>query len=394
MNILAIETSCDETALCIMEAEKNEGEISFNLLSNILHSQIKEHEKYGGVFPSLAKREHARRIVPLLKEVVDNSKLSGKSNNIDVEKFRDKFNGLFSHEENLSDELLSFLKENNRPDIDLIAVTEGPGLEPALWVGINTAIALSIAWRIPVMPVNHLEGHIASVVFDPEENKTLPFPIFPSLALIISGGHTEMIKMNDWGSYKYIGGTLDDAVGEAFDKVARMIDIPYPGGPKIAQLAEEARETREKGERADFSFPRPMINSGDNNFSFSGLKTSAMYKIKEMEHPLSDKTKRMISRELEEAITETLLSKVSKVIENEDVSSLIISGGVSANQHIKNEFKKLSLKYNIPFHIPHIKITTDNAVMIALSSAIRSIYSKEKFSVGEKIEAKGNLEIV
>src|SRR3989338_4703331 len=340
MKILGIETSCDETAVCLIEAEGSFGaSFKFQVLGNALHSQIATHAPYGGIFPNLAKREHAKNLVPLLSEVLAQSAqavqgpsliqlVQGRSLNI---------RELLVREPELFQALEEFLKTHGRPDIDAIAVTHGPGLEPALWVGVNFAKALSAVWNIPIVPVNHLEGHIAmAIVSNPDTslyNEVSGLRIdesgFPAIALVISGGHTELDLITEWPKFKTIGETRDDAVGEAFDKVARMMGLPYPGGPHISALAEMSRNNAEHtrndadeiprpNERihsfgracksasspheSALNLPRPMIHEPGFDFSFSGLKTAVLRLVKD--RVLSEEEKTEIAREFEDAATE------------------------------------------------------------------------------------------
>jgi N6-L-threonylcarbamoyladenine synthase len=236
MKLLGIETSCDETAVCIIAAEGNFGaEFRYNILGNALLSQATLHAKFGGVFPNLAKREHAKNLVPILKEAL------GQAGELRLDQSSPataSLKALLVREPELLEQLEAFLQTHAKPDVDAIAVTAGPGLEPALWVGINFAKALSFAWNIPIVAANHMEGHIVLSMMGKE--RLAPFE-FPALALLISGGHTELVLSKEFGTYQPIGQTRDDAAGEAFDKVARMLELPYPGGPEISRLAEEAR---------------------------------------------------------------------------------------------------------------------------------------------------------
>ncbi|MHB8860687.1 MAG: tRNA (adenosine(37)-N6)-threonylcarbamoyltransferase complex transferase subunit TsaD, partial [Minisyncoccota bacterium] len=257
MNILAIETSCDETAIAIVAATGDEKNAEFEVLGNALISQIDIHKEYGGVFPALAKREHAKNLVPILEAALEEAELLHEDTQAMSEETRDKIAAILSREPGLAEAFFEFITECEPPAIDAIAVTAGPGLEPALWVGINFARALALAWQKPLVAVNHMEGHImAALAYNKKESLRDPTdtpPIstrlnlviedvkMPVLALLISGGHTELVLMHEWLQYRLVGQTLDDAVGEAFDKVARMLDLPYPGGPEVSRLAEEAR---------------------------------------------------------------------------------------------------------------------------------------------------------
>lgn len=392
MKILAIETSCDETAISIINAEGGLSNPKLSVLSDVVLSQIEIHSKYGGVFPALAKREHAKNIIPLLKEALVEANLFSKNDSMSEipEKETRK---IFSHEKDLVEDMLDFLKNTAPPNIDAIAVTYGPGLEPALWVGINTAKTLSLAWNKPIIPVNHLEGHIASVLLNKGQNEEIKRPQMPSLALIISGGHTELIKIEDWGKYEFLGGTVDDAVGEAFDKVARMLDLPYPGGPPLSKMAEKARQTEMNN---PFVFPRPMKHSGDLNFSFSGLKTSVLYTIKKQES-VSEKEKQFIACAFEEAVADILVDKTKKALEEGSYGAIIVSGGVSANSFIRRSFQELERDTDIPLLIPDLSLSTDNACMIALAgflilkTRMETIITDSKNL--KKLNAEGNLKI-
>ena len=268
-------------------------------------------------------------------------------------------------------------------------VTEGPGLEPALWVGISFAKALSFAWDIPVIPVNHMEGHIVSAMVK-YENETLAKIEeieFPAIALLVSGGHTELIKINSIGNYDVIGRTRDDAVGEAFDKVARLLGFPYPGGPEISKLADEA-ERFEKNE--DFKLPRPMLNSGDLDFSFSGIKTAVRYMIEKIPN-ITAEIKMQIAKEFEDAVVEVLVSKTKTAIENNNVQTLIVGGGVIANKKLRNALTQALPDTKVL--IPDMKLTTDNATMIAVAAYLHLKQDKKALTDQGEITASGNLSL-
>ena len=369
MIILGIETSCDETAVSIVEANGDLESLDFKVLGSAINSQIKIHEEFGGVVPNLAKREHQKNLPFVLAQAL---KEAGLISN-------DKF-------------------QISNPGIDLIAVTVGPGLEPALWVGITFAEKLGKKWNIPVIPANHLEGHMASVLFNKDKKIG-----FPALALLISGGHTELAFLKSWTEKEKLGETQDDAVGEAFDKVARMLGLPYPGGPEISKLAEKARKKNIKLEK---EFPRPMMHSKDFNFSFSGLKTSVLYYLRNLTDisvfpPLtkgrvrggvSVERKLAVAREFEDAVIETLVSKTKKAIEEYLPKTLIIGGGVIANKALRENFLKLSEKYaDLEILIPEKSLTTDNATMITASAYIEYLNSP-KSDYGE-LKAQGNLNL-
>lgn len=358
MKILGIETSCDETAIAVIEAPQ------FKIIGSALHSQIDLHKEYGGVYPNLAKREHIKNLPIVLSEALQKAGIE---------------------EENLAQE------------INMIAVTVGPGLEPALWTGITFAKELGEKHNIPLVPTNHMEGHIASILLEKEELQ------FPAVALLISGGHTELVHMKSWTEKEIIGATKDDAVGEAFDKVARMLGLSYPGGPQISKLAREAREENLKLET---NFPRPMIHSKDYNFSFSGLKTAVLYYIRnlveanirseaiakrgqESEDKISDEHRRRIAREFEDSVVEVLTSKSKRAIEEYHPRTFVIGGGVIANRTIRAAFEKLLSKFpDTTLRIPDPTLATDNAVMIAIAG-----YFTHLSDTTLPLKAQGNLKI-
>ena len=342
MIILGIETSCDETAVSIVEAKGDLKSLSFRVLGSAMHSQVKMHAEYGGVVPNLAKREHQKNLPLVLEQAI-------KEAGVDLSK------------------------------INIITVTIGPGLEPALWVGINFAEELGKKLGVPVIPANHMEGHIASVLL----NKT-GVVSFPVLALLISGGHTELIFLKSWVEKERIGETQDDAVGEAFDKVARMLGLPYPGGPEISRLAEQAREQDIHLEK---KFPRPMIHSEDFNFSFSGLKTAVLYYLRDKK----EINKMAVAREFEDAVVKTLITKARKAIDEYSPKTLIIGGGVIANKALRENFLKLKENYpDLEILIPEKFLTTDNATMIAASGYIEYLRNQKS---DRELKAQGNLDI-
>ena len=405
--ILGIETSCDETALALIDGEK--------VLANIVLSQAKIHAQYGGVFPMLAKREHAKNLLPIFKKILGEANFSNsktekqnsemlqvtsyksrfsfrKSRILDFCKQKSGLQVILEREPELLEQFLAFVPTIEKPPIDAIAVTEGPGLEPALWVGINFAKALSTIWKIPIIPINHMEGHIISALLGGNGISNSQFLIskieFPTIALLISGGHTELVLMKDWFDYEIVGATKDDAVGEAFDKVARILGLPYPGGPEISRLAEGLRTP---ASTKPFVLPRPMLNSGDLNFSFSGLKTAVLYLVKKMGE-LTEDDKKNIAREFEDAVTEVLTVKTKKALVQFGAKTLIIGGGVSANKNIRNTFEKLATeKTDLKLFISTQELATDNALMIAFAGLLRLKANKAK--LGEKITARGNLKI-
>jgi len=397
--VLGIETSCDETAICIIEAGEhgvinsgNEVKEPFNngpeikVLGNALQSQIEIHAKHGGVFPALAKREHSKNITPLFIEALKKSGLyqEKKSTLGDEEKAKILVSLKMEHE--MAADVIQLLETIEKPNIDVIAVTQGPGLEPALWVGINFAKTLGTVWNIKVVPTNHMEGHIVSVLVDSEKEKNVTFP---ALALLISGGHTELVLIKSWHEYSVIGRTRDDAVGEAFDKVARILGLEYPGGPKISALAKKSRE-RVKNE--NIVLPRPMLNTKDYDFSFSGLKTAVLYLVKKMGE-LSETDKEDIAREFEDSATEVLVKKTRQAMIDHNVRTIIIGGGVIANENIRGAFQKMtSMDFiDVNLFIPQIEHSTDNAIMIAVAGYMRFVSKVDSLEVDFK--ASGNLSL-
>lgn len=382
MKILGIETSCDETALCLLGAEGGLEAPKFNILKTALFSQIEIHKEFGGVFPAVAKREHAKKLVPLMNELLkDQSTVAWNEPKIDwvkVEEILNREYELFSELKIYVEE--NFVSKNIKPDFEMITVTSGPGLEPALWVGINFSRAVSEIFQIPVLPVNHMEGHIVSVLTEKSN------PEFPSLALLISGGHTEIIEIESWGKYKKIGETLDDAVGEAYDKVARMIGLEYPGGPQISRLAQIARDENISDEQ--ITLPRPMLHTPDLNFSLSGLKTAVLYKIKEIGE-LTEEKKKIIAKEFEQAVVDVINMKVKKAIDQTRAQSLIVGGGVIANKYIRENLSKIAEEKNIPAHFPTTELSTDNAVMISIAGYLKSF--RQSAEICPDIKADGNL---
>lgn len=402
MKILAIETSCDDTGIAILEIKKDGSKSKFKILANEVSSQIDIHKEYGGVFPALAKREHIKNLPLVLEKVLKDAKIKEKD-----------------------------IKEK----IDAIAVTTGPGLEPALWTGIVFAKELNQKYKIPLIPVNHMEGHIFSIF--PTDKKSFVIKNekrnFPSLTLLVSGGHTELVLIKDFQKYKKIGSTRDDAAGEAFDKVARMLGLSYPGGPEISKLANEERSAMADIERkcvvpesiteADgpsmskklskvllcangnnilseisaIALPRPMINSKDYDFSFSGLKTAVLYLIRDLKEKnpniLEDENiKRKIACEFENAVVETLVHKTIKAIKEYKIKTLIVGGGVSANSYLQEQMKEKikNEKLKLKIHFPNRKLSGDNALMIAIAGYYQ--YKNKKFTKNiNSIKAKGNL---
>ena len=387
MKILSIDTSCDETCAAVLEVKKG----NFKILSNIISSQIKLHQKYGGVYPSLAKREHQRNLIPVLKKA---------------------------------------LKKAESPKIDLIAVTVGPGLEPCLWVGVNFAKALSLYWEKPIIPVNHIEAHILANLLPqissnfkvssfPEGEPPVPYgagkfqELFPAICLVVSGGHTQLILMNpvrgqrnlvesqkkqtsngvkEIGNYKIIGETRDDAAGECFDKTARILGLPYPGGPAIA---EQATKLSMINNQLSINLPRPMINSKNYDFSFSGLKTAVLYDFKKRpkEVRTSKEYIREMAKEIQQAIIDVLIKKTITAAKNYQVKTIMLGGGVASNKELRKQFQRIlrKEKLSFKFYVPGFKFCTDNAAMIAAAG----YFNREKATKNWKnIKAKANLRIV
>jgi N6-L-threonylcarbamoyladenine synthase len=315
--------------------------------------------------------------------------------------------------------LLASILIKEKPVIDRIAVTYGPGLEPALWVGVNAAKALGILWNIPVVGVNHMEGHILGSLLPSSvatsDFKKLAVITYPALTLLISGGHTELVVVKEVEKkyvYEIVGRTKDDAVGEAFDKVARLLGLLYPGGPEISRLAEaERKEHKRSGnghtnEHIDehikerpIILPRPMIHSPDLNFSFSGLKTSVLYLTRELQkenkiayntEELTDRQKSQIAREFEDAVTDVLIHKTEKAIDHYGIASLLIGGGVIANSHIVQALTQLAARYDIPIYIPPDGVSGDNALMIALAGAFAEVSATADSA---NLRADGNLSL-
>ncbi len=384
MIILSIETSCDETAISLLEVKGGKKNPKFKILGNALRSQIKIHEQYGGVFPMMAKREHQKNLTPILLKVLKDSNFLIK--NLDDKNLKSKslkLEAILSRETDLLEHFKKHILNIKKPKIDLIAVTNGPGLEPALWVGISFAKALGKLWDIPIMGVNHMEGHVLSILPKTSINKLK----FPAISLLVSGGHTELVLMKKFMSYEIIGKTRDDAVGEAFDKVARILGLPYPGGPEISRLASKARTSHLAP--PNFSLPRPMIHSKDFEFSFSGLKTSVLYLVRDMGQ-LSETDKEKIAREFEDSAVEVLESKTRKAILKYNAKSLIVGGGVSANKTLQKKIKVLGKSLNVNIYFPEKKMSTDNAIMIAISAFFNSSKAKNR---KKEIKAEGNLSL-
>lgn len=396
VKILAIETSCDETAIAILEAEGSFGSPDFKIgvLANNLLSQAQLHAEFGGVYPNLAKREHSKNLLPILNKTLQEAgflkeKEKGKREKVQ-NKNVEKISNILEKNPDLKENFLMEALDMPAPDIDVIAVTEGPGLEPALWAGIVFAQALGTLWNKPVMGINHMEGHFYSVLLQEESAQHITFP---ALALLVSGGHTELIFSETWGEYQVIGQTRDDAVGEAFDKAARILGLPYPGGPEISRLAAEAREAGITSE--GIKFPRPMMGSKDFDFSYSGLKTSILYKVKELREErgdLTDELKKAIAKEFEEAAIEVLIFKTRRALSIYRPATLISAGGVTASSYLRNELSKLAREFpGLNLRIPDKSLSTDNAVMMGIAAYAQIL--KNGLKNQEEIVARGNLKL-
>ncbi len=348
MNILAIETSCDETGIAII---RGSGRVypRIEVLENLLASQIAIHKKYGGVVPNLAAREHEKNLPILLKRALRQLEKKGFSLN----------------------------------DIDYVAVTKGPGLSPALWRGINFAKDLAEKNNKPLLGIDHMQGHIMANLLE-ESNKVS----FPALALVVSGGHTELVLLKKMGQYILLGETLDDAAGEAFDKVARMLGLPYPGGPEIGGLAK-------KGNPAAFAFPRPMLTQKNYNFSFSGLKTAVLYTIRDLPVKPSIKTKRDIAASFEQAVVDVLIVKTVRAAKEYKVKTVLMAGGVAANKKLRDTLqKKLREQFpKIHFGAPTSELCTDNAAMIGAAAYVQLTSVGKKLPRASFIQAEPSRQI-
>lgn len=423
----------------MIEASGTAARPKLRVLGNALFSQTETHAEYGGVFPMMAKREHVKNIVPLFRscmaQAIDscaNGGIQHETLSPEISAFTEQtVRDILSRENDLADQLLKALGQMESLDFDYIAVTEGPGLEPTLWVGISFAKALAVIFNKPIIPANHMEGHMVSVLMsgDAGDDETVssdasPRVIFPALALLISGGHTELVQADAWGSYKILGQTVDDAIGEAFDKVARLLNLPYPGGPKISKLAAESRAEGLAAAYANahgarlWNMPRPMLHSKDFNFSFSGIKTAVLYGVKDRlaatsQAELEEPEKKMLAEEFENAVTEVIVRKTEKALRESGARSLIIGGGVIANIYIRNAFKELiSREFSateedgaptVTLFTPSLDLSTDNSVMIGVAGYLRLIAAQAAGSEGaatyqptdlaklSDLKARGNL---
>ena len=312
MRILGIETSCDETGLAIYQQGKG-------LLAEALYSQVEMHAEYGGVVPELASRDHVRKVLPLIRQVMAESELQPE-------------------------------------DIDGVAYTGGPGLMGALLVGAAVGRSLAFAWNVPAIAVHHLEGHLLAPMLEDDG------PTFPFLALLVSGGHSQLIRVTAIGNYELLGDTLDDAAGEAFDKTAKLLGLGYPGGPALAKLAEQ-------GDPGAFRFPRPMTDRPGLDFSFSGLKTFAMNTWQS--NPQDERTRANIARAFEDAVIDTMVIKCRRALRETGLDSLVIAGGVSANTRLRESLGAMAQGENARLYYPRPRFCTDNGAMIAYAGCQR-----------------------
>lgn len=358
MKILGIETSCDETAVAVLEIKNNEVKV----LTNTISYQIKLHAKYGGIVPNLAAREHVKNIGHVFKLALGEA-------------------GIWRHRMSAGHPMSK---------IDLIAVTRGPGLGPALLVGITFAKTLAWKYKKPLVGVNHLEGHIYSNFLKKVGVKSTLrslSEVGPILNLIVSGGHTELVLMRGHGKYKIIGETLDDAVGEAFDKVARLLGLGYPGGPIISKIAEDGNPDR-------YPLPSPMLNSKNYNFSYSGLKTAVLYLLRDLEaksYKLKADDKLDIAASFQKAAVDVLIQKTIKAAKEYKTKSIFLSGGVSANKHLRTELEKAAQELKLNYSQPELEYTGDNAAMIALAGYFNYKYGKKTGFSWKSVEMDANL---
>jgi len=335
MNVLGLETSCDETGVAIFDTERG-------LVAQALHSQIDLHKVYGGVVPEIASRDHVRRLLPLIKSVLDDASME-------------------------------------RPNA--VAHTAGPGLVGALMVGSGLANGLSMAWKCPVIPIHHMEGHLLAPMLETDP------PDYPFLALLVSGGHTMLVSVTGLGQYEVLGTTLDDAVGEAFDKTAKLLGLAYPGGPALALLAES-------GDPDAYLFPRPMLKSPGLDFSFSGLKTAVMLQVRKAEKEGSiDSARADIAASFQQAAVDTLVTRTVQAAKKTKLGRVVIAGGVGANIRLREE---LAASFDGDVYYPRLEFCTDNGAMIAIAGALRlsdgtepaTIVAKARWSL-ETLSAPG-----
>ena len=345
--ILAIETSCDETAAAVLRFADNKAWPRLHALSSVVRSQIALHAKMGGVVPEAAARAHVKNILPVTEKALKDGRVSLEQ-------------------------------------IDLIAVTYGPGLVPSLIVGVEFAKALAFATRKPVLPVNHMAGHLYSPLAKIESLKLKPKDIFPQIALIVSGGHTLLVLMQNEKHYKVLGSTVDDAAGEAFDKVAKLLSLPYPGGPEVSRLAALGQ--------ASIEFPRPMLHQKNYDFSFSGLKTAVLYHVRDKGPKLSLREKQDVCASFQNAAVDVLVKKTLRAAQAFRAKSVALSGGVSANALLRHTLAAECKKLHLEFFVPEFKLCTDNAEMIGIAAGFMLHNGKKPISP-EKIQANPSLQL-
>jgi N6-L-threonylcarbamoyladenine synthase len=340
--ILAIETSCDETAAAVLRGDTTSKQPRMNMLSSVVKSQIEIHSKTGGVVPEVAARAHIQNILPVTEKALRDAKLS-------------------------------------IADIDYVAVTAGPGLIVSLIVGTEFAKGLALASKKPLLPTNHMAGHLYSAFMHaPGKLK------FPLLSIIVSGGHTMLVLMKDFKSYKIIGETVDDAAGEAFDKVARLLKLPYPGGPEISKLAQLGK--------TDLKFPRPMLHEDNFSFSFSGLKTAVLYYIEKLKRPLTKQDRADIAMSFENAAVDVLIKKALRAAKQYKCKTIALSGGVAANRKLRANLATACQENSLALTVPEFELCTDNAQMIALA-AYFNLRNRKKPVPIQKVKANPNWEL-
>lgn len=384
MIILGIETSCDETSAALLKIERGK----FEVLAHVVSSSVKLQAKYGGIVPEVAARKQLEYIIPVLSEAL-------KTGNPKLKILNPK---QIQKNKTQKSNLLEF-RVSNLEFVTAIAVTAGPGLATSLQVGIDTAKTLAYAWQKPIIPTNHLEGHLLSPLLMKKESRNSKFKTlnkfkiqFPAIGLIVSGGHTELILIKDYLKYKPLGQTRDDAAGEAFDKVAKLLGLGYPGGPIISKLAKS-------GDAVKYDFPRGMISSGDYDFSFSGLKTAVLYKTRELG---SKETKNQINNlcaSFQQAAVDVLVAKTMKAVKEYKAKMLLVGGGVSANPLLRKELEKNCQLNSINLQLSPVKYTGDNAAMIALAGYFRYkagdyIRSNPQTKAWQEIKVQPNLKLV
>jgi len=374
MKVLGIETSCDDTGIAILEMEGPCFPPSIQIKANLVSSQVKIHRPWGGVVPTLAKREHQKNLLPLLKKSLDRINQLHPEKTVLSRSKKESLTKIFFKSEKWLKVISLFLQSYRPPNIDLIAVTQGPGLAPALWAGVNFAQALSFGWGLPLVPVNHLEAHFLSSWL-PENGIPRPKPVFPLIALIVSGGHTQLVFADRFSHYQLIGETRDDAAGECFDKTARLLGLGYPGGSPIAQAAEKWQTIISQPRKnipaviEDISLPRPMIQAKNFDFSFAGLKTAVSYLHQRL--PLTVKNSFFyplkMADEIQQAINDVLLKKMVRAARDFRVKGIVLSGGVSANQQLRERLAEKCKENRLLFFRPPLAFAMDNAAMIALT---------------------------